>query len=128
MTTENLILIYEPNCEQMRHLVFQLHLANISCTHARTAAEAINWLSAHRLQLSTFVLLLICSFSQTEPEQRLLMALDDLSLPVIFLQREDTPRAELLGQNGIICHPEDLLNCLDDYLTQPLIRQKERAI
>lgn len=111
------LLIYEPRCEQMPHLIFLLHLADISCTHARTAAEAINWLTALRLQLSAFDLILICSFSQTEPEQQLLMALGDLSLPVVFMQRGETPLADLFEQKGIICHPEDLLTCINDCIT-----------
>lgn len=111
------LLIYEPHCEQMPHLVFLLHLADISCTHARTAAEAINWLTAHRLQFSTFDLLLICSFSQTEQEQQLLLALGNLSLPVVFLQRKEAPQTHLLDRNGIICHPEDLLACINDCIT-----------
>ncbi len=111
------ILVYEPHCQQMPHLVFLLHLADISCTHARTAAEALNWLSAHRLKLSTFDLFLICSFSQAEAEQQLLMALCDLSLPVVFLQRDEAPLINLLEQKGIICHPRDLLTCINDCLT-----------
>ncbi|WP_224746999.1 chemotaxis protein CheW [Pelovirga terrestris] len=111
------ILIYEPHCEQMPRLVFLLHLADISCIHARTVDEAINWLSAHRLQLSTFDLFLICSFSRSTPEQQLLLVLGDVSLPVVFLQRGNSPLTDLFDQNGIICHPEDLLTCINDCLS-----------
>jgi hypothetical protein len=110
------ILIYEPHCDKVPHLVFLLRLADISCTHARTAVETIDWLAAHRLKVITFDLLLISSFTQTKPEQHLLMALSGLPLPVVFLQRENTPLVDLLDQNGIICHPDDLLSCLNDCL------------
>jgi len=111
------ILIYKPQCEQVKHLIVMLQLANMSCTYASTALEAINWLAAHRLQVMTFDLVLICSFNQTQPEHQLLMDLQGLPLPAVFLQREDTPLANLVDHNVIICHPDDLLDCLNDCLT-----------
>jgi hypothetical protein len=122
------ILIYEPHCEQVPHLVFLLHLADICGTHARTAEEAINWLSAHRLQVITFDLLLICSFSRTEHEHQLLMELPGLLLPVVFLQRDNVSPVTPLAHNGITCHPDDLLNCLRDCLTSTTRLPKERAL
>src|SRR6056297_1835015 len=111
------ILIYEPHCEQMKHLIVILQRANMSSTYANTAPEAINWLAAHRLQVMTFDLALICSFHQTQLEQQLLMDLQGLPLPVAFLQREVPPPANQLNQNGTICHHDDLLDCLNDCLT-----------
>jgi hypothetical protein len=122
------ILIYEPDCEQVPHLVFLLHLAGICGTHARTVEEAMNWLAAHRLQVITFDLLLICSFCRTEPEHQLLRDLPGLALPVVFLQRDNRPSAHLPAHTGIICHPDDLLDRLRDCLTATTCLPKERAL
>ena len=111
------ILIYEPHCERMPHLVFLLQLAQFSATHARTAAEAINWLSAYRLQVISFDLVLISSACTNPDEQQLAAELPNLSLPVVFLQREDTPLADLPCRKGIICRPDNLLDRLNDCLT-----------
>ena len=85
------ILIYEPHSERMPHLVFLLQLAQFSATHARTAAEAINWLTAYRLQVISFDLVLISSACTTPDELQLAQELPQLSLPVVFLQRDEGP-------------------------------------
>jgi len=111
------ILIYDPHCEQVKPLIVMLQLANMSCTYASTAPEAMNWLAAHRLQVMTFDLVLLCSFHQTELEHQLLMDLQALALPVVFLQREDTLSKNVPDKKSITCYPDDLLDCLNDCLT-----------
>lgn len=122
------ILIYEPRAEQVSHLIFLLHLADIRGTHARTAAEAINWLAAYRLLVISFDLVLICSLCTTEAERLLLEELPGLPLPVVFLQRDDMPLAQASNQHPIVCHPDDLLSCLNDCLASKATQPKEQAL
>lgn len=111
------ILIYEPHYDQVPHLIFLLQLTDISCTHARTAQEALNWLEAARLKIISFDLVLVCSWWHQETETELLNELQRMPLPLFLLQRGDDVPPPLRQIAIDICSPENLSQCLHSHLT-----------
>ncbi len=111
------ILLYEPDHTQIPHLLFLLRLRDNHCTHARSAEEALNWLSANRLQVVTFDLVLIGSVSHQPQEMQFFEEICGLSLPVIFIQRDQEKMPESLQSVATACNPDHLLGCISDHET-----------
>ncbi len=111
------ILMLEPNRENVPHLVFLLKLAGIRCTVARNLEEVVNWLSAHRLMVAHFDLVLLNSLSGLDPEKKLL---DDITgsttVPLVYVQRDGSYLPQISGEGIILCHPDNLLSCLRECL------------
>ena len=114
----NNILLYEPRQEEVPHLVFMLKLADIKCTVARTAEEALNWIAACRLSVVNFDLILLNFVQGSDLENMLLSELCRLAEePVVYVDRQ-TEQVPSFVKNHVICQPDDLLECLEDQLNQ----------
>ncbi len=115
---KNQILLYEPNIRYHPPLAFLLSVDDIAGTYARSAAEALNWLEAIKLQVVSFDLVLISSWLGTAAECQLVENALELQLPVVFLQRDSNqPMVELPGHDPMLCDDDNLLSCLNDCLT-----------
>lgn len=111
------ILILEPDDEKVPQLVFLLNLSDIRCTVARTIEEALNWLNADQLMMTGFDLFLLNSLQIVELEKTLLAEISSaITVPVVYVQRENLPLPELLGDRIVTCHPNNLLSCLHECL------------
>lgn len=111
------ILVYEADQSRIPHLVFLLNLADIRCSVARSTEELLNWLSAVRLEVTRFDLLLLHSWQQDEVGRAVLKRiLATVSLPVIYVARESGISSEPHGEGVIRCTPDTLLSCLDEHL------------
>lgn len=112
----NNILLYEPRAEEVPHLVFMLKLADIECTVAKTAEEALNWIAACRMAVISFDLILL-NFLQGSGLENMLLS--DLShstkKPVVYVDRHSVEIPEFM-ENHAVCPPEDLLSCLEEQL------------
>lgn len=122
------ILLYEPHSERVAHLVFLLNLADIRCTQARSIEETLNWLTAARLQIIDFDLLLIGSLAGTEAEHQFLKDLSPLERPLVYLQATDEPVPDSLCEKTVVCRPDNMLSCLTACLDQqtPLTAMENR--
>jgi len=111
------ILLFESNQEKISHLVFLLKLADIHCTVARTAEEVLNWISACRMMVIKFDLVLISSLQGSGLENMLLTELcHSATVPIVCVERQCLPLSKFLHQHIITCHSDDLLNCLKEHL------------
>ncbi len=111
------ILLFEENQEKIPHLVFLLKLADFNCTVARTAEEVINWLSADRLMVINFDLVLLNSLQGSGMDNMLLTELcDAVTVPVVCVKRPDVPPSIFLIHHVVTCHPDDLLDCVKQQL------------
>lgn len=111
------VLVYEPQTGNVPYLAFVLNLGQVGCTHARSAAEALNWVEAARLKIISFDLVLISSLSHEAPEMQMLNSLKGLQIPIVFLQR-GTDMPEQLAQIVIAtCSTDNLTECLQQYLS-----------
>ncbi|MCD6580564.1 MAG: hypothetical protein J7K90_02080 [Desulfuromusa sp.] len=98
-------------------MIFLLNLADIHCTIAKTIEEAINWLSADRLQVIHFDLFLMSSLEGVDLEKELLAEISNsITVPVVSIQRENQPLPEVCGTEIISCHSDNLLSCLGEHL------------
>ena len=110
------ILLYEPRPERVAHLVFLFNLADIRCTQARTVEETLNWLTAMRLEIVNFDLIMIGSLLGVPAEEHLFTELRQVSLPMIFLQSPGESCPEALEGRTMVCRPDDMLHCLEECL------------
>ncbi len=111
------ILLLEPNRDHVPHLIFLLKLVDIQCTVARSVEEAINWLSAAKMMVVHFDLVLWSSFPGLGPEMKMLeRIINSSTVPVVYLQREGSYLPQIPGDGVIICNPANLLSCLRDCL------------
>jgi DNA-binding NtrC family response regulator len=111
------ILLFEENQEKVPHLVFLLKLADINCTVARTAEEVINWLSADRLMVINFDLVVLNSLQGSGMDNMLLTELCEVvTVPVVCVKRQDVPPSIFLIHHVVTCHPDDLLDCVKQQL------------
>ena len=114
----NNILLLEPNSEKIPHLVFLLRLADISCTVARSVEEAFNWLTANRLMVTRFDLVLLNSLQGVELEKKLLDEMtSSTEIPLVYVQREGAYLPQFKTKGIVVCHPDNLLSCLQECLT-----------
>ena len=112
----NHILLFEPNQERVPQLIFLLSLADIRCTVATTIEEALNWLSADRLKVIQFDLFLLGSLEGIELEKEKMIEISSsISVPIVSLQRENSSVPEFLSDGIAICHPDNLLSCLQKH-------------
>ncbi len=109
---EKTILLYEPHNERVAHLVFLLNLADIRCTQARSVEETLNWLTAARLQIVSFDLMMIGSLVETDAERQLLETLSSSERPLVYLQAGDEPVPPAIREKAMVCRSDDLLHCL----------------
>lgn len=105
------ILVYEPCIGNVPYLTFVLNMAQMGCTHARTAEEALNWLEAAALKVISFDFVMISSLCADKLEGEFLKRMSDLDVEVVFLQRDDVPSMALEGYS--VCHPDHLLDWLN---------------
>ncbi len=120
------ILLLEPNRDHVPHLIFLLKLADIQCTVARCVEEAVNWLSAAKMMVAHFDLVLWNSFPGIGPEKDLLTEIaDSTTIPVVYLQREGSYLPHIPSDGIIICHPDNLLSCLRECLAIENKRSKK---
>jgi len=110
------ILVYEPQTGNVPYLAFVLNLGQVGCTHARSAAEAMNWVEAARLKIISFDLVLISSLSHEAPEIKMLNSLPDLQVPIVFLQRKAAMPPQLAQIVIATCNTDNLIECLQQYL------------
>ena len=123
------ILLFEPNQERVPHLIFLLNLADIHCTVARTIEEAINWLSAVRLQVIHFDLFLLSSLEGVDLEKELLAeTLNSTTVPVVSIQRHNLPLPEICGTEIVSCHSDNLLSCLGELLISENIKLPKEKV
>jgi len=109
------ILLFEPDHEKVSHSVFLLKLADIQCTVAKTAEEVLNWVNACRMLVTSFDLILLNSLQGSGLDNMLLTELcEQATVPVVCVQRQDAPPSIFLIHNVIICHPDHLLDCLQE--------------
>lgn len=119
------ILLLEPEKENVRRLVFLLHLAGYKCTVAHTPDEVLNWLRSETYLNAQFDLLLLGSGPDSQSLEQLFAGLKELpSLPVICLQRQPQIDRQLLPEGVISCPSEDLIWTLDQQL-QPTANNQE---
>jgi CheY-like chemotaxis protein len=111
------ILLFEPNKDQVRRLIFLLRLSGHSCTVAYTSDEALNWLRTGQFLESRFELLLLGS----QPEPATLELLLKASraggeIPVICLRKN--PGDPLAGGSAglVFCQPEALIATLGQWV------------
>ena len=113
----NHILLLEPNREHVPHLVFLLKSSDIQCTVASSFDEVINWLSAARMMVAHFDLVLLNSLQGSGPEKKLVNRMvGSTTVPVVYVQREGSSLPHIPGDGITICHPDNLLNCLRECL------------
>ncbi len=113
----NHVLLFEPNQERVPYLSFLLSLAGIRCTVARTIEEALNWLSSDLLLAIHFDLFLLGSLEGVELEKKLLAEISSsITVPVVYVLREDLHLPEPLSDGIVTCHPVNLLSCLQENL------------
>ncbi|MEA3544859.1 MAG: hypothetical protein U9R69_06515 [Thermodesulfobacteriota bacterium] len=111
------ILLFEPDQKMVPHLIFLLKLANIQCSVARTMEETINLLSAERLNVIHFDLLLLSSLEGSEQEKKILTEqISSIAVPVVYTRRENDYLTESLSREVVSCHPDNLLHCLEECL------------
>ncbi|MCF6267558.1 MAG: hypothetical protein L3J57_13570 [Desulfuromusa sp.] len=109
------ILLFEPDQEKVPHSVFLLKLADIHCTVAKTAEEILNWVNACRMMVTHFDLILLNSLQGSGLDTILLTELcEQATVPVVCVQRQEVPPSLFLIHNVITCHPDYLLDCLQE--------------
>jgi CheY-like chemotaxis protein len=113
------ILLYEPQKDQIRRLIFLLRLAGHECTVAHTADETVNWLRADKFLETRFDLLLLGS----DPEPSILDLLlaevqEPGGMPVVCLYRHAGEQPPTLPDGIVGCRPEDLISTLDECLIE----------
>ncbi len=123
----NNILLFEPRQEEVPHLVFMLKLADIECTVAKTAEEALNWISACQLSVARFDLILLNFLQGSGLENMLLSELCKLAKrPVIYVDRQ-TEEIPSFVKNHVVCQPEGLLACLQEQFNPTYAKDKDHA-
>ena len=111
------ILLFETNQEKIQQLVFLLKLADIRCTVARTPEEVLNWVSACRMMVTSFDLVLLNSLQGSGLDNMLLTELCEVkTAPVVCVRRQDVPPSIFLIHPVVTCHPDNLLECLKEQL------------
>jgi len=112
------ILLFEENQGRIPHLVFLMKLAEVDCTVARTAEELLNWLSADRLMIINFDLVLLNSLPRNGMDNLLLTELSKVAtVPVICVKRLNKPLSISMVHNVVTCHPDDILDCVNQQLS-----------
>ena len=112
------ILLFETNQDKIQQLVFLLKLADIRCTVARSAEEVLNWVNACRIAVMNFDLVLLNSFGDSGLDNILLTELCKVStVPVVCVKRQEVPPSVFQIHKVITCHPDHLLDCLQEQLS-----------
>ncbi len=115
------ILILEPDQQKVPQLVFLLNLADIRCTVVKSLREVQNWLHTDQITPSHFDLFLLNSSQAATLETKGLEdILKKITIPTVYVQRENTPPPEHLINQVSICYPDNLLSCLHQPLSSDL--------
>jgi len=112
------ILLYEPNHERARHLIFLLKMAEIRCTLARSLDETLNYISAQRLKIIDFDLLLLGSSTCLVSESLLnaeIVTMNTVPVVCIVSDNDDCTRKSC-PSNVVVCKAEDMLECVKHQL------------
>ncbi len=113
------ILVYEPDKNNAPHIKFLLKVADIRCTLADSTDELLNWLATDALKTTRFDLLLLNSWPNLMGRKDLFDEVTTTSaLPIIFVLRDGQYRPPITDRRIAICHPENMLNCINLQLTQ----------
>ena len=123
----NNILLYEPRHEKVPSLIIMLKKADIECTVAKTAEEAVNWVAACRMSVIRFDLILLNFLQGSGLENMLLSDLcHSAKKPVVYVDRHSIVIPEFMD-NHVVCHPEDLLPCLQKQLNSANTKDENHA-
>lgn len=107
------VLILEPDHEKVPQLVFLLNLADIRCTVASTIEEALNWINADQQMMTPFDLFLLNSLQAIELDKKILTEISrSITIPIVYIQRENEPLPQFLANHIVFCYPDNLLSCL----------------
>ncbi len=112
------ILLYEPNHERAIRLIFLLSLKDIHCTHVRSVEETLNCLSAQRLNIINFDLLLLGSSKDLLQAPELYAEVASMSaFPVVCIPCDnDNCACKLMPPSVVVCNPEGMLECVKEQL------------
>jgi hypothetical protein len=113
---KKIVLVYEPCNSNLPYVDFILTLGQVGCTHARTPQEGHNWLEAAKHMVVRFDLVLVSSLCHQETEDEFLAELPALQIPLVFVQRDADSAIPVLGPQQTLCHPDQLLDCLQNLL------------
>lgn len=107
------LLLYQPRCDQASQLLLPA-LDNVRLTHAGHAIDALNWLTASRLGIVAFDLVVVAALINEAQEFLFLSELCSVSLPAIFIQQRQEPVPLKIQKKVIVCRPENLIACIDN--------------
>ncbi len=112
------ILLFESDNGRARHLIFLLKMAEISCTLAKSLDETLNYISAQRLKIIDFDLLLLGSSTCLVSESPLyaeVVAMNTVPVVCIASDNDDCTRKSC-PSNVVVCKAEDMLDCVKHQL------------
>ncbi len=111
------ILIFEPNNERARRLIFLLRLAGVNCTLARSIEETINCLSALHLNVISFDMLLLGSTDGMTLNDQLYLEVSKLTtIPIVFAPADGVVLSDPVPDTVVICEPDGFLSCIKQLL------------
>ena len=112
------ILLFEPNHERARQLIFLLHMAEIRCTLAKSPDETLNYISAQRLKIINFDLLLLGTSKGLKQDSELYAEVAGMStVPVVSVSCDsDDCVCKSWAASVVSCTPENMLECVKQQL------------
>ncbi len=111
------ILLFAPKDSYSQHIALLLKVANFDCTSSESIDEILNWLSTDHLKEAHFDLLLLNSWPDLDNRNSLFKDLvSQLQIPVIYLIRTGAFKPSRDDYNISLCHPENMLKCINTHL------------